>query len=181
MLLPLVVPVSGPENLGRTSREQISDSAPRAAFCQNTGAQVPPGSRHTAGAQSQASQVPPELPALASGLTERPHRPEVPLERPSRVSVPGTGQEPPGWTEAMEVANAAWEPPKRGQIGGQSPRSGHLPHWAVLVLHRFSQRNWMVLHGVSMAPRSLQRQQDTARGTWLNTRGYCCKTCHPDP
>lgn len=41
---------------------------------------------------------------------------EAPLESLPRFSVPGTGQEPPGWTDAIEVANAAWEPTQNGAM-----------------------------------------------------------------
>lgn len=60
--------------------------------------------------------------------------------------------------------------------------SGHQPHCGALVLHSFSQKNWMVLQGLSGWGRSWHRQQATSLGTWLETRGhYWRSTWPPDP
>lgn len=57
--------------------------------------------------------------------------------------------------------------------------SGHQPHCGALVLHSFSQRNWMVLHGLSTRGRSWHRQQATSLGTWLKTRGDYWRNSRP--
>lgn len=41
---------------------------------------------------------------------------EAPLESLPRFSVPGTGVESPGWTDATEMAKAAWEPTQNGAV-----------------------------------------------------------------
>lgn len=62
-----------------------------------------------------------------------------------------------------------------------STSSGSLPHWGALVVHRFSQWNLMVLHGVLMVYFSWQRQQAISLGSLLKTRGYWRKTQDLNP
>lgn len=64
------------------------------------------------GAESEASQVSPELPALADLKASHGQSSSNCAQRATwslpRFSIPGTGWGPPGWTDAIEVAKAAW-------------------------------------------------------------------------
>lgn len=80
-----------------------------------------PSSRHTSSRwSSEASQVSPET----FGLIERPHTDEVSLERLPWFSVPGTGQELPGWTDAIKVAQGCLGTSTKGGHDTASPQSG---------------------------------------------------------
>lgn len=93
------------------------------------------------GAESGASQVSPELPALAdlkashgrsSSSCAQLTKSVLNSLNLLRFSVPGTGQGPPGWTDDIEVTNAAWETTQNRAMLLKLEEKGQI--WGVYVM-----------------------------------------------